>query len=244
MEHQDSFIHNYTGEPDGREPAYAQNCAQLPPLLPLFSDSSQPGSWIKVPGTFPCIPDNLENQIELDRQISLWLGSFFDRPDRLQNAFASAIILATEQWLTSWPGGDGSGSESLLVFYDEGEDLLIPAVSLAGMVLVSTLLTVYLSCLLALAIYSARTPRWTKLLDAFAMMRIGASIYEEVPLRVASDVTAVGVLNKKRGFIGGCSDGANGVRSLGLGAEEPLTSDSCYACYPEEDKKKAKKRSK
>lgn len=56
--------------------------------------------------------------------------------------------------------------------------------SQAGIVFVSVLLGFNLVCLLALAIYCAWIPRWTRQLGLVAMLRIEASISERISLYV------------------------------------------------------------
>ncbi|KAK2593473.1 hypothetical protein QQS21_008846 [Conoideocrella luteorostrata] len=75
--------------------------------------------------------------------------------------------------------------------------------SLPGMIFISVLLCMDLVFLLALAVYSALTPRWTARLDAFAMMRIGASIgQEQLPLRIAHKMNHVKMLDRLPGWMG------------------------------------------
>jgi hypothetical protein len=59
---------------------------------------------------------------------------------------------------------------------------------------ISVLLVVFLASLLGLAIYSAVSPRWVDQLDAFAMLRIGASIADKIQFRATSDAQRVSAL--------------------------------------------------
>ena len=62
-----------------------------------------------------------------------------------------------------------------------------------GILVISVLLGTFLASFLGLIIYSAVSPRWTAQLDAFAMLRIGASIADKVRSRATSKAQCVGV---------------------------------------------------
>lgn len=66
----------------------------------------------------------------------------------------------------------------LKIHQDPGEDVVMPSISLAGIIVVSVFLGIHLLGLLLLALYAAFSPTWTDHLDAFAMMRLGATISE------------------------------------------------------------------
>lgn len=74
-------------------------------------------------------------------------GLQWQDPERSMNAFAAAIYLANEAWLTS----DVLRSNRQ-VFSDPGADMVIPAISRAGMVIISILWAVYIACWFAFAV--------------------------------------------------------------------------------------------
>jgi hypothetical protein len=119
--------------------------------------------------------------------------------------------------------------QSIDVSYDMGADVQIPHISRAGIIFVSVLLGLDLACLLVLSLYSAWIPRWTGTLDSFAMLRIGASISERVPLLAAQDVGRIKILDETPGWMGNASDGEIG--ELCLGGQRPLEKTRCYRCY-------------
>jgi hypothetical protein len=69
----------------------------------------------------------------------------------------------------------------------------MPTFSSGGVVTVSILLGLYLLILLGLGYYSTRSPRWTEQLDSFAMMRIGASVADDIPLLAAAGSSHVAI---------------------------------------------------
>lgn len=87
------------------------------------------------------------------------------------------------------------------------------------------------SCLFAMAMYSFRSSRCTSQLDSFAMMRIGATIANTVPLKIASATTKVEILDSTPGFIGDATDGPADVGGIGLGCLGPLNRRKSYPSY-------------
>ncbi|KAI7144392.1 hypothetical protein KC347_g615 [Hortaea werneckii] len=148
--------------------------------------------------------------------------------DRITNAFLSAAYLALEAWMDH----PDHTSNSYITF-DLGEDTDIPVISKTGVVLISVLLGLDLTCLLGLAIYSSLTPTWTNQFDAFAMMRLGAAMHEELPLNVSHSQRQVKALDTMSGFVGdGPEETSNGViRQLTLGASTPIEGGKEYRCY-------------
>lgn len=109
--------------------------------------------------------------------------------------------------------------------------MVIPAISRAGMIVISALWAVYIACLFSLAVYSAITPRWTLQLDSFAMLRIGAAAHEEIKFDVGFETKAIDALDKLPGSIGDSTGGEGDIGALGLGASSPLRAARRYKCY-------------
>ncbi|KAL4868288.1 hypothetical protein BDV12DRAFT_197342 [Aspergillus spectabilis] len=99
---------------------------------------------------------------------AVWVYSFMDDTERLENAFTSAAFLANKARLEH----DFGGWSGLDVSYDMGADTQVPAISTAGVVVVSALLGLRVAALLGLGVYAAWSPRWTKTLDSIAMLRM------------------------------------------------------------------------
>ncbi|OQE19329.1 hypothetical protein PENFLA_c019G09299 [Penicillium flavigenum] len=109
---------------------------------------------------------------------------------------------------------------------DMGKDTSIPTFSVGGIVTVSVLLGLYLFILMGLGYYSARTPRWTEQLDSFAMMGIGASVADDVPL-LAGVSNYVAILDKIPGAMGNSAPGHERIGKLALGG----SAKRLYASY-------------
>lgn len=166
---------------------------------------------------------------DVDAQTARYIGKliFEDDPvkeERVANAFKSAIFLATEAWLTSseWP-------RERKVYSDPGANTIIPSISRAGIIVVS----MYLLCLFAFAFYSARAPRWTYRLDAFALLRIGATMHERLPIDVAYETGAIKFLDKTSGMIGDARTPDSDIGVLDIGASSPLSGTRHNQCYEE-----------
>ncbi|CAG8403128.1 unnamed protein product [Penicillium salamii] len=70
---------------------------------------------------------------------------------------------------------------------------------------------------------------WLQTLDSFAMLRIGASISEKVPLLATQHVDRIKVLDETPGWIGNSSEGK--VGKLSLGGELSLRKTKRYISY-------------
>lgn len=153
----------------------------------------------------------------------------------LENAFTIAAYLANMAWIS---GGSYLGN-SLTVNYDIGVDTQKPAISLAGLIILSVLVGLDLVGLLATAIYASWHPRWTDSLDAFSMLRLGSSISERVPLKIALRNDHACVLDEIPGWVGvddGLeeSDPRRGhVECIALGGSGRLRSGKLYDAYEE-----------
>ncbi|KAF8813277.1 hypothetical protein BYT27DRAFT_7181160 [Phlegmacium glaucopus] len=201
-------------------------CIGQAPLIGLLHDSSGEVQYWNV--LDPCIRTNI-NDASLQLQIAMYVSSLYDNQyggDRIRSAFESAAFLANEAWLQS-----STLAPSFSVSYDAGADMVVPAISPAGILLISVLLAVDLLSLLAMALYSAWTPCWTDQLDAFAMMRIGAAIAESIPFRVANTTDRIKILDETPGWVGDTTEGKGKVGELGIGAPTPLRRRRKYACY-------------
>ncbi|KAE8421448.1 hypothetical protein BDV36DRAFT_280754 [Aspergillus pseudocaelatus] len=144
--------------------------------------------------------------------------------ERIQNAFTSAAFLANDMLMMN-----NFQKQTIGISYDMGADVQKPDISRGGIIFVSILLGLFLICLLALALYSAWVPRWTKTLDSFAMLRIGASISEKTPLLATQHVEGIKSLDETPGWMGNASNGEIG--ELCLGGERPLAKTMYYAGY-------------
>ncbi|KAF7134168.1 hypothetical protein CNMCM5793_005847 [Aspergillus hiratsukae] len=212
-------------------------CIGIIPFVPLLDD---PNSSFKASPGSPCLTgsglagnstrDSVYNDDTMHAIVAGYFYLFSGDPtygpssERVQNAFASAAFLANDMFMTN-----NYHQQSIGISYDMGADVQIPHISRAGIIFVSVLLGLDLACLLALSLYSAWIPRWTGTLDSFAMMRIGASISEKVPLLAVTHVERIKVLDESPGWMGNAADGEIG--ELCLGGEQPLKKTRRYRSY-------------
>jgi hypothetical protein len=228
LAHPEAYLANTTYYYDTPENAtnHASTCVDRRPFEALLEP--------RFRGNSECVDDSLRTPAALDDDIARYLRSFYvtdgyklGDTSRATNAFTAAVYLATEAWFTTGRADWGSRS----VYFDAGADTTIPAMSLAAMIGLSALLGIYLACLFALSLYSARNYRWTGRLDAFAMMRIGAEMHEKVPLEVGFEVSAIRVLDETPGVIGDATGGEGEVGVLGIGCGTPLHGARRYKSY-------------
>lgn len=216
------------------------SCVDVVPFIKLLRspDPNGRGGGRSVSETLdPCVSawDSTYYQPKIVASY-IWLFAPFEREKslahppskRIQDAFTAAAFIAVDVWAQQ------PASESwVALWWDLGVDQQVPDMSRAGMIVVSLLMGLYLSCLLALAVYGAWTPRWTNQLDAFSMMRVSSAVPGLFPLRLAHDPDDVRALDELPGWIGGVDgvQGGGGVGELGLGGELPLSGKEKYHCY-------------
>ncbi|KAL1966192.1 hypothetical protein VTN77DRAFT_4744 [Rasamsonia byssochlamydoides] len=204
-------------------------CLDVPPMHALFlNDDGTPTSESQYGDI--CI--YLDSESELDAQVDIqrWLFNFQLGPGRLANAFTAAAFLANQAWMEA-----NSGvllGETIFINYDVGADSQIPVISLAGMIVISVLLFLYLVPLLALAVYAAMFPRWTGRLDSFAMMRLGAAFGDKtLPLLVGRKSDQIKVLDDLPGVVRDVAAPDEDVGQFGLGEGVSLRRNRRYRCY-------------
>ncbi|KAK7007424.1 hypothetical protein R3P38DRAFT_3403781 [Favolaschia claudopus] len=185
-------------------------------------------------GVDPCVQYTDDpSSASASRNVAQYLWSFVYTSsdgfagERIQNAFTSAAFIANEAWMMSHPA-----TGMLEVTYDYGADTQIPVISTKAIILLSALLGVFLSSLLALAIYGTWCPHWTLSLDSFAMLRIGASLADRFPgpLVIVEDADSCQVLDDTPGWISDASGGMGAVGELAVGADTPLLRNRRYHC--------------
>ncbi|CAN9092997.1 unnamed protein product [Alternaria alternata] len=210
--------------------------------LPNYMNGEQPGPLLNEDPTNHC-GGNCSNQaFRQNGQVANFVHSLYwnhydgYKGDRITNAFTSAAFLANEAWLSST-----AFMKTWSVTYDHGADTLVPVISRTGILVISVLLGVFLASLLGLAIYSAVLPRWTDQLDAFAMLRIGASISDKIQFRTIPNAQRVRVLDELPGWIGDAASGEDAQGELALGGSGRLGRKRKFAAYVVEDIGKGKK---
>lgn len=210
----------------GANPAlFVPVCVDQQPLMGLLMGPTNYTMAVEYGG---CILNNNNQDDTLQQQVEAWILSLYNgfNVETITNAFEAAAFLANEAWLVK-----GAGFGTLTVSYDLGRDTNVPMISKGGIIVVSILLSVFLVTLLALAIYSTQTPVWTSNLDAFAMLRIGASMSDKLSLIYVQDSDKVAVLDEEPGCIGDATEGHGAIGDLGVGANTPLTKKRKIRCY-------------
>lgn len=222
-------------------------CIMTVPLMDLL----QSGYADLVPPSRPCVSRNQGELVDMVRNyLYLFVKRSANFPDGevIENAFTAAAFIANEAWFLN----NYDGILSLTVSYDFGADTDVPHMSRAGLILISFLLVLDLTCLLGLSLYSvAWTPRWTEQFDAFAMMRIGAAVANDAPLWVAGNVDRIKFLDETPGWVGesideghsenGTKDGLRGVAAVGilrLGAKGAIRRKRKYRAYETAQKRR------
>lgn len=236
LDHPEAYLSNITYFKDSpkNKTNHASSCINQRPFESLLQPTTGRSS--------KCVMDDVRSLEELDDGIARYLQSFYVNTqyevgdaERPTNAFAAAVYLATEAWFTT--GHSDWGSRS--VYSDPGADTTIPTMSLASMIILSLMLGIYLACIIALSVYSSRKPSWTRQLDSFTMMRIGAAMHEQVPFKVCFEISAVRVLDEMPGYVGDATGGECDVGILGIGSNTPLIGSRWYESYKPDAVKEA-----
>ena len=123
--------------------------------------------------------------------------------------------------------GTGGGGAVPLV-YDPGMDMQKFAMPLPAMIVISILLAMQLIGLAILAIYASRHNTWTESLDSFAMLRLGASIAENVPMISSSKSKEAKTLDEMAGWIGDAGGEGPGIGRLALGGAQGVKEEKLY----------------
>ncbi|KAJ6439426.1 proteinrelated to secreted protein- sviceus [Purpureocillium lavendulum] len=220
-------------------------CSQQMPLAGLLPGYSQ----ARHENTSSCRGVNDTNALAAAK--ADFIRTLLPAPDgdsahaNITKAFSIAAFLAIDAIMT---GGQAMENQ-WQVRYDSGQVSFIPTIGRTQLRLVSVVLDCFLSCILAVAAYSAITPRWTSQLDAFAMMRIGASQADNCPLLVArrsedalaldtlpgwigeGEGTGPTVAAARAGVEGGGARAGGRPGNLTLGGRVPLARGKLYRCY-------------
>ena len=216
---------------DGNDGSLANGtCVDYAPLQFLQQVIYGYGDW--TTGS-QCIANN-DTLTEADLQggISLWLRHFqANDAEVMANAFNAAAFLALKAWMENQVV---VAARTLSVTMDMGADTQVPSMSHAGMYVISILLAVFLLSLFAMALYSTWQVRWTRQLDAFAMMRVGAAVKDQVPLLVGRRLDKMTVLDRMPGWVGD-EDPDGEIGTLGVGARNTLGKGRRYQSYDVDD---------
>lgn len=132
--------------------------------------------------------------------------------------FDAAALLANRGLLNS--GGSGEAGEGMReVFFSPGMQVVVPDMSLAGMIVVSVLVGLQVLVLVGLMVWIYRVRTWAGAFDAKALVGVGVSLgkegrFENIEGRELEGSGIFGVTEGREGR----ADGRGGVE-LGLGGE-------------------------
>ncbi|KAH8432954.1 uncharacterized protein LDX57_010588 [Aspergillus melleus] len=234
-----SYLDTYNHPPESYylSKTNRQTCVDLVPLTRFLTSLDR-----KFDAFFMQTCVRPMGQFESFDTVAKFLYSFGMDDTVLSHAFTVAAYLANRAWLLEL---DGSIQSYFSVAYDLGTDSQRPSISQTGMIVISVLMAIYLGALLATTLYATSGRRWTDKLDAFAMMRLGASISEQVPLWIAEEVDEIKTLDETPGWIGDSATEDKTVGQIALGGTTPLRSRRRYVSYERSEefveKKKQKK---
>ncbi|RAO72455.1 uncharacterized protein BHQ10_008467 [Talaromyces amestolkiae] len=117
---------------------------------------------------------------------------------------------------------------------DNFETVMMPSISLAGIIVVSVLMALYLIPLLAFAAYAGLSKSWTVRLDSFVMLRMGAAIgQKDLPMQVGKSLGEIGALDQLPGVVRDVSAPDDKIRQIALGfGGTRLRPKAKYPAYP------------
>ena len=144
-----------------------------------------------------------------------WLPAFQD-VSAVETAFNLTLYSAHKSLLTA------EASPLSAIFSKPGYDIQKPQIPLGALIVITTLLSIQILCLAGLALYASLHHTWTNSLDAFALLRMGASLgREELPLISSVKASALLTLDEREGWIGASvppgqqDDGSPAVLAIG-----------------------------
>ena len=150
-----------------------------------------------------------------------WLDSLMD-PMSLQLALRGTLLTVSKATLQpAWHEGIRT------IVASHGTDVLKPSMSLVAMVIISFLIMLQLCGLLMMVIYASTRPTWTTSLDSFALLRIGATMADELPLISPLAANKLALLDEKKGWVGRQKDDEE-LKTLALGGSRPLLINERY----------------
>lgn len=231
-----SFLENYANTPE----VYATNgtsmksdpCTDLLPFGQLLKSAG--GNFTALPQINECFhrPDTRYGRGTLVLYAGQLVVNFQLGNKEMKNAFTVAAYLANRAWITNVAkSGMYSRWLSLSVAYDLGTDTQRPTLSSQAMIVLSVLIGVFLSLLWAVTIYATFLPRWTDKLDAYALLRCGASMHEKVSLLSPKGSDSARFLDENPGWVGD-KEGDKGMGQIALGGITRLRQGRKYSESP------------
>lgn len=206
---------------------YPGLCRDLAPLVSLMTEHHSINSDVRG-ASLACIGHPSLTHLIL--QVSNWLGLFWSNDTSvyryengeksvMERTLTAAVYLAHKVWFL-----DGNrGFRNFGIELDIGNDVFMPVISTAGIIVISVLLGIFLLGLIAVAGYVSSVPTFTATVDAFVMLRLGAELSVDDstgPLpALSANAMSMDALDLKPGWFGdGKPDEEVGRVELGANA--------------------------
>ncbi|KAL5043589.1 hypothetical protein BDW71DRAFT_216199 [Aspergillus fruticulosus] len=170
----------------------------------------------------------------VDDQIADWLRGFNYGIDPLTRVFTAAAFFANKQWTRGRTMY--RDDRTLTISHNMGSDLKVPAISLAGVILVSILLGVHVLGLLVLGGYSSWSVRWTRTLDSFAMVPMASALNPPLDMLLSNSFRRLDVFDKTPGWVGDAAAAESSAPGsefgrMGVGAAMRVRRGVKFAAY-------------
>lgn len=205
-------------------------CIELAPLMNMYS-----ASGLSYVGTDSCISSyfseigNYYYSSNPHDLVARWLDSMFNDREVLKNTFDAAAFLVNKRFVEAlYPTFD--------IYQDLGAEIGAPESTVAGIIVATIFLGLWIIPLIALAFYGSVNPRWTSRLDSFAMLRFGAFYGSGIfPMLVSRKTKNIKELDEVSGVVRDAGtvndDPIIPVGRVGLGEGKPLRRSRRYECY-------------
>jgi hypothetical protein len=150
---------------------------------------------------------------------------FLNYTDTAETALAAAVFYANQATLSLSLQASGDGVRD--IYSSQGLTTQKPIVSLASIIVLSSLLFIEIFGLIALAVYILRTPTWTASFNSYTIAQLARSLNDDVlPPPGVDDEECNAALNKAHGIIGLVNDkepqSGRWVQRLALGGLVPM----------------------
>lgn len=123
-----------------------------------------------------------QNEYDLARLLNSWIIGFKDT-DAAEEALGASTFFTNQAMLTQTVDGSWGTMNGRRIFTAPGLVIPRPAMTLAGIIIISTLIFLQLIGLAYTVRYIYQVPTWTPALDAIAVAGIGASLKDtDLPL--------------------------------------------------------------
>ena len=170
------------------------------------------------------LPGQTSNDSLLLNALLDWFPNF-GNVESATAAFTLAISSANTALLND--RNDVYGYGWWLIWSSSGFSVQKPTISPPAIVTISVLLSLQVAGLAWIAILGLKRPTWTRSLDAFALLRMGAALHKEMPLISSMKAGELELLDEKPGWIGGDGPLVR-AQNLVIGGPDEVVPDRRY----------------